>query len=85
MHRQVSPFREVLSQQTVGIFIRPTLPWTLWITEVDFDIGVQTEAFVISHLLATIPGQRLVDLSWQFVRLLNERIDDPSWCPCSVP
>jgi len=51
------------------------LPGTLWITEVHLDVGVQAEAFVISHLFASIPGQRLVELSRYLVGLLNECVD----------
>ena len=32
---QVSPLGEVLTQQSVGVFIRPSLPRTMWIAEVD--------------------------------------------------
>jgi len=55
--RQIQSFREVLPEQAVGVFIGTTLPGTLWITEVDFDIGVQGEALVIHHLFAAIPGE----------------------------
>jgi len=49
---QVHAFREVLSQQSIGILVRTTLPWLLWITEVDLDVGRQAKALVIGHLLA---------------------------------
>ena len=58
---EIHSLREVLSQQAVGIFIRPPLPGTLWITEVHLDVGVQAEALVISQLFATIPSQRLIE------------------------
>ncbi len=51
------------------------MPRTLWITEVDLDVGVQTEAFVIRHFFAAIPGQRLVEFSRQFVSMPDECID----------
>ena len=51
------------------------MPGTLWITEVDLDVGVQAKALVISHFLTTIPGERLVEFSGQFVSMLDERVD----------
>ena len=58
MHiREVHSLREVLSEQAVRVLVGAALPRTLWIAEVDLDIRVQTEAFVISHLLSPIPGQ----------------------------
>jgi hypothetical protein len=35
MHRQVGPLREVLSEQTIGVFIGAALPRTLRIAEVN--------------------------------------------------
>jgi hypothetical protein len=62
MHRRVSSFWKVLSQQTVGVLIRPTLPRTLWIAEVNVDVGRQREASMIRKLFAPVPGQRLIQL-----------------------
>src|SRR5271169_736086 len=39
IHRQVGPIREVLPQQTVGVFIGTALPRTLRIAEVNVDVG----------------------------------------------
>ena len=55
--RQIHSLWEVLPEQAVGVFVGATLPGTLWITEVDLDIRIQGEAFVICHLFATIPGE----------------------------
>jgi hypothetical protein len=73
--RQVHSLREVLPQQAVSIFIGTTLPWMLWITVVHLDVGCQAEALVIRHFLAPIPGQGLVKLLRQPVRLLDQRVD----------
>ncbi len=59
--REIHSLREVLPQQAIGVFVRASLPRTLWIAEVDFNLSVQAEAFVIGHLFAAIPGQRLVE------------------------
>ena len=59
--RQIHSLREVLPEQTVRVLVGSSLPGTMWITEVDFDFGVQAEALVIRHLFTTIPGQRFVE------------------------
>ena len=59
--REVHSLREVLSQETVGILIRTTLPRAPRVTEEDLDVGIQTEALMIRHFLAPVPGQRLVE------------------------
>ena len=41
---------EVLSQQTVGVFVGAALPWTLRIAEVDVDLGGDGEVFVTGQL-----------------------------------
>src|SRR5471032_481940 len=74
--REVNALREVLPQEPVGIFVRSALPGTLGIAEVNLDIGGQREALVIRHLLAAIPGERPVELVWQLLGVLDERIDD---------
>ena len=73
--RQIHPLREVLPQETVGIFIGTSLPRTSRIAKVHFDIGIQAEALVIGHLFAAVPGQRLVEFPRQLVRMLDEGID----------
>ena len=39
VHRQVGALRKVLPQQAIGIFVRPALPRTLRIAEVNVDVG----------------------------------------------
>src|SRR5210317_77637 len=73
--REIHSFREVLSEQTVRVFVGAALPRTLWIAEVDLDVSVQAEACVISHLFATIPGQRLVKFTRYLMRLLDQGVD----------
>lgn len=50
--REVSSFREVLSQQTVGVLIASSLPRTAWITEVDRHVGSQVEVLFSGSLWA---------------------------------
>lgn len=65
----------------IDLFVRAALPRALRIAEADLDVGHQREAFVIGHLLAAIPGQRLVQLPRQFVHLPDQRINDPPGRP----
>ena len=58
MSAQVCAFGKVLTQQTVGVLIRPSLPRAMRIAEVDRQIGVDPELGVLSHLRALVPGQR---------------------------
>jgi len=50
----VGPFGKVLTEESVGVFVRPSLPRALGIAEVDVDIGVNTELGVLGHLCALI-------------------------------
>src|SRR6478735_7778416 len=64
MHRQVGAVRKVLSQQTIGVLIRAALPRALRVAEVDIDVGRQGKSSMIRKLLAPVPSQRFVQLSW---------------------
>ena len=55
---QVGAFREILAEETIGIFVRPALPRALRVTEVDLDVRGDRELLVSRHLQAAIPGQR---------------------------
>jgi hypothetical protein len=55
---QAGFFREVLSQQPVGIFVGAALPRALRITEVDFHLRGHREALVFGHLQPSVPRQR---------------------------
>ena len=45
-----------MTEQTVGVLVRPSLPGRVWITEVDLDAGGDRELSVARHLLALVPG-----------------------------
>ena len=62
VHRQIGPLRKVLPQQTIGVFIGTALPRTLRIAEVNVDVGRQRKTSMIRKLLASIPGQGLIQL-----------------------
>jgi hypothetical protein len=72
VHRQISALRKVLSQQTIGVFIRPALPRALRIAEVNIDVGRQRKLSMIRKFLAPVPGQRLIQFARQLFCLLDE-------------
>jgi hypothetical protein len=63
VHRQVGAFREVLSEQAVGVLVRPPLPRALRIAEVNIDVGRQRKSSMIRKFLAPIPGQRFIQFT----------------------
>src|SRR5579864_2042361 len=73
VNRQVSPFGEVLPEQAVGVLVGAALPRALRIAEVDVDVGRQAKSPMIRKLLATVPGQGLVELRRQLPGLLDQR------------
>src|SRR6266852_1348303 len=62
VHRQVGALWKVLSQQAIGVLVRPALPWALRIAEIDVDFGRQRKAAMIRKFLAPIPSQGLIQL-----------------------
>jgi hypothetical protein len=63
VHRQDGALRKVLSQQTIGILVRPALSRALRIAEVNVDIGRQRKSSMIGKFLAPVPAAKFV-LSW---------------------
>jgi hypothetical protein len=51
MSAQIRAFREVLSQESVGVLVRAALPRTVRIAEVDRQAGIHAQLCVLSHLL----------------------------------
>ena len=64
MHRQVGAFWKVLSQQAIGILVRPALPRALRVAKIDIDVGRHRKAPMIRQFLAPVPGQRLIQFFW---------------------
>src|SRR5665647_176504 len=75
VHRQVGALRKVLSQQAVGVLVRPALPRALRIAKINVDVGRQRKATMIRKFLSSVPGQGFIQLRWQLLRLLDERGD----------
>ena len=55
--REVRSLWKVLSEQTVGIFIRAAFPGAFRVTKVDIYIGCDGELFVVRHFDTPVPGQ----------------------------
>ena len=53
---QICALREVLPQQSVGIFVGAALPGASWIAKIDLDSRVNLETTVLSHFGSLIPG-----------------------------
>src|SRR6267142_1619705 len=64
VHRQVGALWKVLSQQAIGVLVRPALPRALRITKIYVDFGRQRKATMICKFLSSIPGQGLIQLLW---------------------
>src|SRR6185369_10380357 len=58
MHRQVGVLRKILSQQAIGVLVRPALPRALRIAKIDVDFGRQRKATMIRKFLSPVPSQR---------------------------
>jgi hypothetical protein len=54
VHRQVRALWKVLSQQAIGVLVRPALPRALRITKIDVDVGRQRKATMIRQFLAQV-------------------------------
>ena len=46
---QIGAFREVLTQQSVGVLVGATLPWAVRIAEVDLDACIDLETGMLGH------------------------------------
>src|SRR3984893_16683626 len=64
VHRQVGALWKVLSQQAIGVLVRPALPRALRIAKIYVDFGRQRKAAMIRKFLSPVPGQGLIQLLW---------------------
>src|SRR5207342_1915873 len=58
VHAQIGAFREVLTQQSIGVLVSAALPWALGIAEVDLDAYINLQSRMLGHLGSLIPGER---------------------------
>ena len=73
---EIDPLWEVLSKQSVGIFVGPALPRALRVAEIDLNIGGHGESLVVGRFLAAIPGQRSIELLRSFLCTLDQGVND---------
>src|SRR5580692_11844889 len=64
MHRQVGALWKILSQQAIGVLVRPALPRALRIAKIDVDVGRQRKSTMGRQFLSPVPGQGLIQLLW---------------------
>jgi len=56
--RQVASFREELSHEAIGVFVRAALPGTIGARKVDPQSGFRGKQLVLGELLAVVQSQR---------------------------
>src|SRR6266436_5200909 len=56
--------RKVLSQQAIGVLVRPALPRALRIAKIYLNVSRQRKTAMIRKFLSPVPGQRLIQLPW---------------------
>ena len=56
---EVAPFRKILPQQTVSVFVATALPSSIGVDKIDFQAGCLPEFFEADHLAAVVQSQRL--------------------------
>ena len=54
---EVSPLRQVLAQQTIGVLVRPALPRTVRVAEIDLHAGGDRDGAMGRQFQTAIPGQ----------------------------
>jgi hypothetical protein len=62
VHRQVGALWKVLSQQAIGVLVRPELPRALRIAKIYVDFGRERKATMIRKFLSPVLGQGLIKL-----------------------
>ena len=82
MHRQVGAPWEVLSQQAIGVLVRPALPRASASRKIDVML-VTRESLMVRKFLGTVPGQRLS--AGSVASCLLARSARPTGCPCCPP
>jgi len=82
MLAEIRALRKVLSQQAVGIFVAPTLPRALRVTEIDIEVSIDPELCMLSHLGTLVPSQGLAQVRWKLHDSFGDSITD---CFSAVP
>jgi hypothetical protein len=69
----VGSLRQVLSQESVRVLVRSSLPRRVRVGEVYLQSSPLLNHVVVEHLVSLIPGQRSTQAPWQFPEGLGER------------
>ena len=56
--REIGSLRKVLAQYSIRVLVGMSLPWAVWVGEVDLQRSVDGELGVRGHFLSSVPGQR---------------------------
>src|SRR3546814_11973352 len=80
--RQVNSLWQVLPHKAAGVLICSTLPGILRVAKEHLDICSQSESLVISHFLASVPGERLIEFTWELSGMFDQSIDQIGRAPC---
>jgi hypothetical protein len=72
---EVSVLRQVLAQQSIGVFVDTALPWTVRIGEVHLDANDLCEALMSGHLASLIVGQGQATLGVDTLQHVTEAGD----------
>ena len=59
------PLGKYWPQQAVGVLVGAALPGAVGVTEVDVEVGIDSQLGVLGHLGALVPGQRAAQLLGQ--------------------
>src|SRR3546814_11051972 len=73
--RQVNSLWQVLPHKAAGVLICSTLPGILRVAKEHLDICSQSESLGISHFLASVPGERLIEFPWELSGMFDQPID----------
>ena len=74
MDRKVRAFGEVLTQQTVCVFIATSLPRALRVAEKHINICLECKALMIGELFSPVPCQRSIKFRREFFGMLDQGI-----------
>ena len=74
--REVRAICEALPEEAGGVLVRASLPGTMWVGEIDLDVGLVREPLMLGHLCALVIGQGPRHLLGNGPHLPNESLPD---------
>jgi hypothetical protein len=67
---------EILTEESVGVLVRPALPRRFRVTEVHVDAGIDRERGMLGHFFALVPRQRLPQMIRESLDRVGQRDPD---------